>query len=107
MIKRRKKGSTKILTDTPEKIAIENLTRERENKKSIKLAASTKRKLEKETIKKKPNTKKKRKNYDIHNSSEDEEYVIPSPESDFHMSDLDNKDEESENEDGDEENIPT
>lgn len=103
--KGRKKGSTKILTDTPEKIAIENESREREQKKMMKLAVSAKRNLDKKKAKKKPKPKKKRSNI-YESSSEDEEFVVPpSPESDFCMSDLDDENEESENECVDEDNI--
>lgn len=59
--KGRKKGSTRILTDTPEKIALENEAREKEDKKMKKLAASAKRKLEKENPKKKSQIKKLKK----------------------------------------------
>ncbi|XP_063837138.1 uncharacterized protein LOC135086264 [Ostrinia nubilalis] len=96
--KGRKKGATRILTDTPEKDSIEKEHREREEKKRKKLATAVKRNLNKD--------KKQKRN--VETSSSDEENIVmpPSPNSDYVLEDDENeKSESEENDDGDDEDV--
>ncbi|CAH2105822.1 unnamed protein product [Euphydryas editha] len=105
--KGRKKGATKILTDTPEKDSIEKEHREREEKKRSKLAATVKRNIAKQNKKYIPKAKKQRKNV-VETSSDEENIALPpSPDSDTYAldDDEDEKSESEENDDGDCENV--
>lgn len=83
----RKKGSTKILTDTPVKNAIENELSEREARQRQKAAAGVKRSFKKNTKKCQKNVKKRR--YQTQHEDNDEdtetesENIPPSPESEY------------------------
>lgn len=105
--KGRKKGATKILTDTPEKEAIEKEHREREEKKRKQLANKIKRNLGKEKTKVTSKSKVKRKEHEETSSDEESLRIPPSPESDAYdvEDDLDEKSESEEEDDGNYDNV--
>ncbi|KAL0830140.1 hypothetical protein ABMA28_003597 [Loxostege sticticalis] len=105
--KGRKKGATKILTDTPEKEAIEKEHREREEKKRKQLANKIKRNLGKEKTKVTSKSKVKRKEHEETSSDEESLRIPPSPESDAYdvEDELDEKSESEEEDDGNYDNV--
>lgn len=105
--KGRKKGATKILTDTPEKEAIERYYRDREEKKKRKNAAAAKRNLSKEKPKSQSKVKIQRRNLEETSSDEENIPLLPSPDSDAYAieDEIDEKSESEENDDGDDENV--
>lgn len=107
--KGRRKGATKILTDTPEKETIEKEYRDREEKKRKQLANKIKRNLGKEKTKVKSKSKIKRRKTEETSSDEENLQIPPSPESDAYVieDDLleDEKSESEEEDDGNDDNV--
>ncbi|CAH2088095.1 unnamed protein product [Euphydryas editha] len=106
--KGKKKGATKIITDTPEKNEIEEEARKKEEKKRINAAKVVKRNLKntkkQQNVKKAKTVKRQKRNAEHSVSPEEEVTLPPSPESNYFIEENSNSEEEDDN-NHDEDNV--